>query len=145
VSGRPLTPAASWFRAFHTAVAVVELAALADVWACALTRRRHGALRFAVGALGVEAIALVVGRGDCPLGPLQRDLGDPVPLFELLLPPRAAKAAVPALAAASVLGLVLVALRRPRSARSDAPRSLPQGARLRGTAAGAEPSLQASL
>jgi hypothetical protein len=116
-----LTRTAAWFRVFHTVVAVVELAALVDVWACAWARRRGPVLRVAVTALAVEAIALVIGRGDCPLGPLQRELGDPVPLFELVLPARAAKAAVPVLAAASVAGLVLVALRRPIG--SDAPRS----------------------
>jgi hypothetical protein len=40
-------------------------------------------------------------------------MGDPVPFFELVLPPRAAKAAVPILAGMSVVGFVAVALRRP--------------------------------
>ena len=44
--------------------------------------------------------------------PVQRRLGDPVPMFELLLPPRAAKAAVPVLAAVAALGLGLAL--RPR-------------------------------
>ena len=54
-------------------------------------------------------MALVIGRGNCPLGPLQSRAGDPVPLFELVLPPRAAKAAIPILAAVAVAGLALVA------------------------------------
>jgi hypothetical protein len=63
----------------------------------------------------IEGAALAVGRGKCPLGPLQAKLGDPVPLFELVLPPRGAKAAVPVLAAASVAGIALVPYaRRPR-------------------------------
>jgi hypothetical protein len=40
-------------------------------------------------------------------------MGDPVPFFELVLPPRAAKAAVPLLAGSSVAGFLAVALRRP--------------------------------
>ena len=67
-----LTRTAAWFRVFHTVVAVVELAALVDVWASAWARCRGPVLRVAVTALAVEAIALVIGRGDCPLGPLQR-------------------------------------------------------------------------
>jgi hypothetical protein len=66
-----------------------------------------------VAFLGVEGAALVVGRGNCPAGRLQAEWGDPVPFFELLLPPRAAKAAVPILAAISVAGLVAIALRPP--------------------------------
>jgi hypothetical protein len=59
----------------------------------------------------------MIGGGDCPMGPLQAQMGDPVPFFELVLPPRAAKAAVPILATASVAGFLAVALRRP--GRSD--------------------------
>lgn len=90
------------------------------MWAGALTRRRGVGLRLAVGALCIEGIALVIGRGDCPLGPLQRELGDPVPLFELVLPTRAAEAAVPVLAAVAVVGLALVALRPSTGCRRGA-------------------------
>ena len=97
-------------RIGHGAVAVVELAALGELWFCALTNRRHKLLWGAIAVLAGEGAGLAVGRGDCPLGPLQERLGDPVPLFELVLPPRAAKAAVPILAGATCLGLgVLVA------------------------------------
>ena len=47
------------------------------------------------------------------LGPIQRRVGDPVPLFELVLPRRAAKAAVPLLAAISLVGIALAAVRPP--------------------------------
>jgi hypothetical protein len=109
--------AAKSFRAFHALIAVVELFSLAWVWRAALTRRRDRLLRAAVVALGLEGVALVVGRGDCPLGPLQGRLGDPVPLFELALPPRAAKAAVPVLSAVALVGMLLVAVRPPQTAR----------------------------
>jgi len=107
MSAPPLGPAAIALRAFHVGIAVVELASLGYVWACALTRRRDRVLAIATIALALEGSALVVGRGNCPLGPLQRRLGDPVPLFELVLDPRGAKAAVPALAGLSVAGLTL--------------------------------------
>ena len=55
----------------------------------------------------------MVGGGDCPVGPLQAEWGDPVPFFELILPPRAAKAAVPVLAAVSLTGIAALVLRRP--------------------------------
>ena len=47
-------------------------------------------------------------------------MGDQVPFFELVLPPRAAKAAVPILAGASVAGFIAVALRRPIRSREAA-------------------------
>lgn len=113
VSERPSIPVrAGAVRAAHALVAVIELWALGWVWYCGLARRRGRALAIAVGLLVAEGIALVIGRGNCPLGPLQSRLGDPVPLFELVLPPRAAKAAVPVLFTIAVAGLTLVAIRR---------------------------------
>jgi hypothetical protein len=65
------------------------------------------------GFLCVEGAALIVGHGDCPIGPMQAEWGDPVPFFELVLPPRAAKAAVPVLGVVAVAGIVVLVLRRP--------------------------------
>lgn len=107
----PLRPSALAFRTFHAAIAVTELAALAHVWRCAITRRRDLLLHAAMTVLVLEGVGLVIGRGDCPLGPLQGRVGDPVPLFELVLPPRAAKAAVPVLAGVAIAGMALVAAR----------------------------------
>ena len=109
MSGSTLTRAGLRLRVAHALFAVTRLASLGYVWRCALRRRRGRALPHAVAWLGVEGAALVVGRGQCPLAGLQRQVGDPVPLFELVLPPRAARLAVPAMAAISVLGIVIVA------------------------------------
>ncbi len=108
-----LGPAARAFRIAHAAFSVVQLASLGYVWYCALNRRRDRVLTASAAALLFEAAALGVGRGDCPFGPLQSSLGDPVPLFELVLPKRAAKAAIPVLFAIAVAGLVAVVLRPP--------------------------------
>lgn len=106
-----MTPAGRLLRAAHVLVAGVELASLGYVWTCALTGRRGRAMWVAVTALVAEGAALGIGRGDCPLGPLQQRLGDPVPLFELVLPRRAARAAVPALTGVACLGLAVIAAR----------------------------------
>jgi hypothetical protein len=105
-----LSGAARGFRALHTLIAVADLAGLGYVWTCAVAKRRDRLLDVSVAALLIEGAALVVGRGNCPLGPLQTRLGDPVPLFELVLPPRAAKAAVPILAAISIAGISMVVI-----------------------------------
>lgn len=107
------------FRVAHAAFSILQLAALAYVWFCAATRRRDRVLGASAAALLVEGAALAIGRGDCPFGPLQARLGDPVPLFELILPKRAAKAAIPALFTIAVAGLAGVLLRPPSRAGRD--------------------------
>jgi hypothetical protein len=107
VSWADLPAGAKAFRLAHIAWGIVGIASLGWIWAAALRGRRDRYLVGSVVFLTVEGAALVVGRGDCPFGPFQARLGDPVPMFELFLPPRAAKAAVPALAAASLAGMAV--------------------------------------
>jgi hypothetical protein len=101
------------FRVAHLLWGIVELGALAEVWRSALLRRRSRYLWPSMAFLLMQGAALVVGRGNCPFGPFQRQLGDPVPMFELVLPPRAAKAAIPVLFTVAVAGMVAVLLRPP--------------------------------
>ena len=105
------------FRVFHAATAAEQLLALAYVWWCAITGRRDRLLRISVATLIGEGVLVAANRGDCPMGGLQDRLGDPVPLFELVLSPRAAKRAVPTLGAITAAGLVLLVVRGPRDAR----------------------------
>jgi hypothetical protein len=102
------------FRIGHFLIATIELTSLGYVWTCAITRQRDRALFAALAILSAQGVGLIIGRGNCPLGPLQRRLGDPVPLFNLVLPPRAAEAAVPLLATVTLAGVVALAWRRPR-------------------------------
>lgn len=99
------------WRATHALVAFGFLAAIAEVWRAALTGRRGPFLRPAVGALAAEGAFVAANHGDCPLGPVGDRIGDPVPLFELVLPPRAARAAIPALGAFTATGVALLAIR----------------------------------
>lgn len=108
-SGQRLTPAALAFRAAHAAIAAAFLLAIGYIWWCALTGRRGRLLRTAVAALAGEGVLVVANRGDCPLGGLQDRLGDPDPLFELVLSPRAARWAVPVLGAITAAGVALLA------------------------------------
>jgi hypothetical protein len=109
--------AARAFRMTHATIAVGFLGAIGEVWWSALTGRRGRSLRLAVVALVGEAAAVALNHGDCPLGPLQRRVGDPVPLFELVLSPDAARRAVPALGLAATAGIALAAVRGPAGAR----------------------------
>lgn len=111
VTWATLPTRARLFRVAHFVWGAFNMAALGYLWFAAIAGRRDRYLVAAVGLLGSEGVALVVGRGNCPFGPFQRSLGDPVPMFELLLPPRAAKAAIPILAAVTIGGFA--ALVRP--------------------------------
>jgi hypothetical protein len=112
--GEGLSPAALAFRTLHAVIAVGFLAGIAYIWWCALTGRRDRRLRIAIAGLLAEGSVVAVNHGDCPLGPLQDRLHDPVPLFELVLSPKAAKRAVPALGLVTASGLAVLAIREPR-------------------------------
>ena len=105
------------FRIAHIAWGAVAMGALGYIWACAIVRRRDRYLWAAIAFLLVQGVALVVGGGNCPFGPFQRRLGDPVPMFELVLPPRAAKAAIPVLLVVTIAGMVAVVTRTARVTR----------------------------
>ena len=99
------------FRIAHVVFGAFNLAGLGYVWLSAIRRRRDRWLGMFVAVLCGEGLALVVGRGNCPFGPFQRSLGDPVPMFELVLPPRAAKAAIPILTVVTLAGFAALLLR----------------------------------
>jgi len=107
---RPSAAIVAW-RTAHAVVALGFLAAIAEVWRAALSGRDSRFLRPAVAALVAEGVVVGANGGDCPLGPLGDRIGDEVPLFELVLPPRAAKAAVPVLGAVAATGALIAAAR----------------------------------
>ena len=112
-----LSRAALAFRTLHAAIAIEMLLAIAYMWWCALRGRRDYLLRIAAASLIGEGVLVAANHGDCPLGGLQERLGDPVPLFELVLSPRAAKRAVPTLGAITAAGLALLMVRGRRDTR----------------------------
>ena len=114
VPGQELSRAAWTFRVGHGAITLAFLGAIGHVWWCALTGRRDRWLRFSVLALVTEGAFVTANHGDCPLGPMQERLGDPVPLFELALSPAAARRAVPALGLIATAGILLLARKAPR-------------------------------
>lgn len=107
------------WRAAHALIAVWFLASIAYVWWCALTRRRGRLLRWVIAGLAAEGALVAANRGDCPLAPLGQRIGDPDPLFDLVLPPRASKIAIPVLGAITAAG---VGLLRARPAGPSGPR-----------------------
>jgi hypothetical protein len=122
-----MTPKTTWaalgrrakaWRIVHTVWSILQLAGLAEIWRAAISRRRRRGTWAAIAFLFVEGAGLVIGRGSCPAGRLQEGWGDPVPFFELVLPPRAAKAAVPVLFVISLGALMAFAARPARVERT---------------------------
>lgn len=98
-------------RAAHGLLTALFLCFIAVVYLGAW-RGEAGMLTLAaLAALCLQGVLVLLSRGNCPLGRVFRRLGDDTPFFELLLPPRAAVLAVPALAAVTTLGVVLLAVR----------------------------------
>jgi hypothetical protein len=87
------------------------LASIADVWWRALSGQRGPFLRPGVATLVGEGVLGAANRGDCPSGAVGDRIGDPVPLFELVLSPRGARPAVPTLGVVTAVGLALLAAR----------------------------------
>ena len=108
-----LSRSARLFRIAHGVWGAFNLSGLVWIWRSALCRHRDRAMYASMVLLSAEGVALVIGRGNCPFGSFQARLGDPVPMFEWVLPPRAAKAAVPILAGVSLASFAAVALRPP--------------------------------
>jgi hypothetical protein len=98
-------------RIAHGLIALVFLCCIAVLYVDAWRGSINMVTLAALAALWVEGVLVLMSRGSCPLEPLFRKLGDETPLFELLLPPRAAELAVPALGALSMLGAVLLGVR----------------------------------
>jgi hypothetical protein len=63
-------------------------------------------------SLGLEGfVVFVLNKGDCPLIYIQRKIGDDTPFFNLLLPAKLAKQAVPTLAKLTWVGVILLIIR----------------------------------
>ena len=66
----------------------------------------------AIISLAAEGIAVFAfNQGNCPLIHVQKKIGDEKPFFELFLPPKQAKLAIPVFAALTIIALALILLR----------------------------------
>jgi hypothetical protein len=98
-------------RLGHGLISALFLACIAVIYLGAWSGQANVLTYLALAALGIECILVLLSGGNCPLGPWLRRLGDDKPFFELFLPRRVAKAAVPTLGAIAVIGAVALAAR----------------------------------
>jgi len=97
-------------RAVHGLLSAFFLSCIAFVYYAAIADVDSPLVIAAVGALILEGLVVALNGGDCPLGGIHRRFGDEKAFFELVLPPRVAKLAVPALGAVAALGIVVLLL-----------------------------------
>lgn len=63
-------------------------------------------------SLAAEGIAIfALNQGACPLIHVQKRIGDDKPFFELLLPPRLAKQAIPVFALLTIVAILIILIR----------------------------------
>jgi len=66
----------------------------------------------AVLSLAIEGIAVfALNQGNCPLIHIQKRIGDSKPFFELLLPSRLAKQAIPVFALLTIVAILVILLK----------------------------------
>jgi hypothetical protein len=100
-------------RLLHGVISAFFIACIAIVFRAAVTGRRDRLLYPAIAALILEGAIVFTNGGNCPLGRVHHQYGDDRDFFELFMPKRLSRHAVPVLTAVTVLGIVLAL--RPRS------------------------------
>lgn len=98
-------------RTVHGLLSAFFLACIGYVYYAAIADTKSPLVFAAAAALVLEGAIVVLNRGNCPLGAMHTRYGDDKAFFELLLPPRAAKLAVPILGLVAAFG-ILVAIAR---------------------------------
>lgn len=100
-------------RTVHGLLSAFFLGCIAYVYYAAIADVESPLVYAAAAALVLEGAIVVLNGGNCPLGAVHRRYGDEKAFFELLLPPKAAKLAVPVLGAVTAFGILLAILRWP--------------------------------
>lgn len=101
-----------FLRSVHGLFAVYFIACIFYIYYAAYTLQFNRYLGFAVLSLFIEgASVFLINHGDCPLIHIQRKIGDETPFFELFLPKRTAKKAIPFFLVITFTGLLLLAVR----------------------------------
>lgn len=97
-------------RSIHALITLIFTSSIVYIYYSALTNQNNFFTYLSVGLIIFEAIVIVINKGSCPLGVIHKKFGDDKAFFELLLPKKAAKLAVPVLGIIAVVGILLLFL-----------------------------------
>ncbi len=98
-------------RLIHSLIVLYLVAGIIFIYYSALTLQLSILLGIAIISLFIEGTLVILNHGHCPLAFIQRRFGDNVPFFDLILPPKYAKLAVPFFALLTLIGVILLGLR----------------------------------
>ena len=99
-------------RIFHGALTLYFTLCLIYLYFVGLTGNVNNTLFIlSIFSLAFEGvIVFAFNQGDCPLFHVQRKIGDNKPFFELFLPPRLAKRAIPIFALLTIVAILIILL-----------------------------------
>ena len=98
-------------RMFHGLIVMYLVASIIYIYYCAVTVQISIPLVIAIASLLIEGALVIINDGHCPLAFIQRRFGDNIPFFDLILPPKYAKKAVPFFALLTLAGVILLFIR----------------------------------
>ncbi len=99
-------------RIIHGLFALYFLFCLAYLYYASIFSQINIILLIAVISLGLEGfVVFILNKGDCPLIHIQRRIGDNTPFFNLILPAKLAKQAVPILTKLALAGFMILIMR----------------------------------
>ena len=99
-------------RTIHGLFALLFIACIFYIYYSAFLKQFNFFSGLAILSLTIEGILVfLLNNGHCPLAPLQWKLGDSTPFFNLFLPERYARLAVPFFAAITFLGIFILIYR----------------------------------
>jgi len=99
-------------RLLHGLASLYFIGCLVYLYYAAVTGEATWFLVVALVSLAAEGyVVFVVNNGDCPLIHVQRKMGDNKPFFELFMPSKLAKQAIPCFAVLTWLAVALLLVR----------------------------------
>ncbi len=99
-------------RIIHAIFSLYFIACLLYLYYAAYAMRFDVLLLISMASLAIEGTAVfILNSGNCPLIHVQKRIGDDRPFFELFMPPRIAKQAIPAFSVLVIIALVLLVVR----------------------------------
>ena len=99
-------------RILHGAFALYFISCIVVIYITVFTLQLNILFYISILSLVIEGILVfVLNGGDCPLIHIQKKFDDPVPFFNLFLPDKLAKKAVPFFSWITFLGIALLVMR----------------------------------
>lgn len=95
-------------RILHGIITAFFLTCIIYIYYAGITNQKTTLAYIAVAFIFIEGLVVSLNKGVCPMGPLHKMFGDQKTFFELFLPKKVAKKAVPFLGIIAAIGVLFV-------------------------------------